>query len=147
MIDWRSSAPEPGKAYPSFPQITINRVEVRNASSFAARIECPVTYLCDHSHGKRLTQPSRLAAPGTNQTPAALTPAALAPAALTPAAPLPPATPVSLVPAVSPVSPVVLSLMSHPPLATRVVGGFKSSWIITSPIGEAAIHDHESGPR
>jgi len=44
VIDWRLSAPEPGKAYPGIPQITINRVEVRNASSFAARIECPVTY-------------------------------------------------------------------------------------------------------
>jgi hypothetical protein len=44
VIDWRLSAPEPGKDYPGIAQIAINRVEVRNTSGFASRIECLVTY-------------------------------------------------------------------------------------------------------
>jgi hypothetical protein len=128
--------PEPGKAYPGIPQSTINRLDVRNASSFAARIECPVTYPCDHSHGKRMTQSSRLAPSGTNQTPAAPVPRSAPVPPAVPVAPVPPAVPVPA--AACPVLPVALPLTSHPPLATCHVGGSGSSWIITSPRDAAA---------
>jgi hypothetical protein len=44
VVDWRLSALELAKDGPGIPPIVINRVEVRNASSSATRIECLLRY-------------------------------------------------------------------------------------------------------
>jgi hypothetical protein len=45
VIDWRPSAPEPGKDYSGVPQITMNPLDLRKAPSPARHFEFPAASL------------------------------------------------------------------------------------------------------